>query len=179
MLLSVFTACNSNKTTNDVQTDTSTTEANTFIGDGFKENLTLLVEANRMLVKEVFVERSLTVDVSKPKKDGLTTYYPVISDKFLNCTSIVDYVNATYTKEASETFLKDNIYKDIDGKLYSRNNYTLKNDPLEAYKITIEGVSVTNDRCVFKTVNENGKEIEMTAVLENGLWKLDKVYTEI
>ncbi len=177
-IISVFTACNSDKTT-DVQTDTSTTEANTFIGDGFKQNLTLLVESNRMFVKEVFIERSLTVDISKPKKDGMTTYYRVISDKITSCASLVDYVNSTYTKEAADNLLKDNIYKDIDGKLYSRNNYTLKNDPLESYEITIEGVSVTNDKCVFKTVNENGKELEMTAVFENGVWKLDKVYTEI
>lgn len=177
-VISFFTACNGNKTT-DVGTEVSTTEANTFIGDGFKENLILLVESNRMFVKEVFIEKSLTVDVSKTRKDGTGTYYRVISDKFTSCAALVDRVNATYTAEAAETLLKDNIYKDFEGNLYSKYNYTLKDTPLESSRITIEGVSVTKEKCIFKTVDKNGKETEMTAVLENGVWKLDKIYTEI
>lgn len=153
--------------------------ADSYIGEGFKQTLSLLVESNRMFVKEVFIERTLTVDESKPKKDGLTTYYPVIENGIRSYSSLVDTVNATYTEEVANELLKDGIYKEIDGKLYCKHNHILKYEDTETQEIRIEGISVTSEKCVFKAFSENGEEIEMTAVYVDGIWKLDKVYTEI
>lgn len=176
-MLIAFSACSGN-TVSDKETTASTT-VNSFIGEGFKQTLSLLVESNRMFVEEVFIERTLTVDESKPKKDGLTTYYPVIEETVSSYSSLISTLNATYTEETVQELLKNNTYKEIDGKLYCKNNHILKHEETQPSEIIIEGVSVTNEKCVFKVSSSAEEEIEMTAVYDNGTWKLDKIYTEI
>lgn len=155
------------------------TTANSYIGDGFKQTLSLLVESNSFLVNEVFTRRTLTVDESQPKKDGASTYYPVISDRVTSYASLVNHVNATYIKETASKLLENGTYKEIDGKLYSRIKHTAKHEAAELTETVIEGVSVTEEKCVFKTISANGEETEMCAVNDNGTWKLEKIYTEI
>ena len=176
-MLIAFSACSGN-TASDKETTDSTT-VNNYIGEGFKQTLSLLVESNRIFVEDVFIERTLTVDESKPKKDGLTTYYPVIEDTITSYSSLINTLKATYTEETVQELLKDNIYKEIDGKLYCKNKHILNHEETQASEIIIEGVSVTNEKCIFKISSSTEEEIEMTAVYDNGTWKLDKVYTEI
>lgn len=176
----VFGACTDGNNENKSDPDSSaSTSVNSFIGDGFKETLSLLVESNRMFVEEVFIERTLTVNSESPVKDGLTTYYPVISETITSYSSLVSRVKATYTEETANELLKDGTYKEINGKLYCKNDHILKHEKTQTREIEIEGVSVTSDKCVFRTVSESGKKIEMTAVFDNGIWKLDKIYKEI
>lgn len=178
--LTVFGACSDNNGENKPDTDSSaSTTANNYIGDGFKETLSLLVESNRMFVEDVFIKRTLTVDAESPKKDGSTTYYPVISDTITSYSALISRIKATYTEDAANELLKDGIYKEIDGKLYCKSNHILKHENTEMREIEIEGVSVTSEKCIFRTIDKNGAEIEMTAVFDNGIWKLDKVYKEI
>lgn len=173
-----FNACSDSG--KDAETTVNPSEAaNDYIGEGFKQTLSLLVEANRKFVEEVFIERTLTVDEKNPKKDGLTTYYPVIESGFQSYSALVNTVNATYTQEIADGLLKNSGYKEIDGKLYCKNKHILKHEDAETPEIRIEGVSVTSEKCVFITFSENGDKIEMIAVYDDGTWKLDKVYTEI
>lgn len=175
-----FSACSDNNSASNAKNDNAeSTTVNSYIGYGFKETLSLLVESNRIFVEEVFIDRTLTVDAENPKKDGLTTYYPVISDTIPSYSALVSTVKATYIEEAANELLKDGIYKEIDGKLYCKSTNILIYEDTEAQEIIIEGISVTDEKCVFKTFGKNGEEIEMTAVYDNGTWKLDKVYTEI
>lgn len=173
-----FTACSDSGKVDETTVNPSET-ANSYIGEGFKQTLSLLVDANRMFVEEVFIERTLTIDENKPKRYGLTTYYPVIEDGIPSYSALIGIVKATYTEETANELLRNNVYMEIDGKLYCKNKHTLKYEDTEPQEIRIEGVSVTSEKCVFKTFNENGDEIEMTAVYDDGTWKLDKVYTEI
>ncbi len=151
---------------------------NNFIGEGFKQTLILLVEANRFTVEEAFIENTLTVDKNDTVKENGKTYYRVISDRFSSAEAIYNYIKAAYTDEKAEEIISSGIYADINGKLYCSKNNT-KTSESESKQYAIECISKTEDKCVFTAKPEKGKKAEMTAILVDGKWKLEDIYTKI
>ncbi len=162
--------------------NTNTTEAsdnvNNFIGEGFKQTLILLVEANRFAVEEAFVENTLAVDKNDSVTENGKTYYRVTSERFTSAESIYNYIKAAYIEEKASELISSGIYVDIDGKLYC-SQISKKASKSDSVPYSIECISKTEDKCVFKAIPDKGKKAEMTAVLVDGKWKLDDIYTKI
>lgn len=171
-ILLTFTACSGSGTPK------SPDDMSNYIGDGFKETLILLVEANRFAVEEAFIENTLTVDETDSVTENGKVYYRVVSDKFTSAQSIYNYIKAAYTEKTANKIISDNIYADINGKLYCSKLNT-KPSESEAQRYTIECISKTEDKCVFEAKPEKGRKAEMTAVLVDGKWKLEDIYTKI
>lgn len=153
-------------------------DVSNFIGEGFKQTLVLLVEANRFTVEEAFIENTLTVDKNDTVTENGKTYYRVVSDRFGSTEAIYNYIKAAYTEEKAEEIISSAIYTDINGKLYCSELNTEASES-EPNQYTIECISKTEDKCVFTAKPEKGKKAEMTAVLVNGKWKLEDIYTKI
>ncbi len=166
-ILLAFAGCsNGTKTPDDV---------NNFIGEGFKQTLILLVEANRFTVEEAFIENTLSVDKNDSVTENGKTYYRVISERFTSAEAIYNYVKAAYTDEKAQEIISTEIYADINGKLYC-SEFNTKDAKSEPQQYTIECISKTEDKCVFKAKPEKGKKAEMTAILVDGKWKLEDIY---
>lgn len=150
-------------------------DVNNFIGEGFKQTLILLVEANRFTVEEAFIENTLAVDENDSVTENGKTYYRVISERFTSSEAIYNYVKAAYTDEKAQEIISDGIYADINGKLYCSKLNT-KDAKSEQQQYTIECISKTEDKCVFKAKPKKGKKVEMTAILVDGKWKLEDIY---
>lgn len=149
-----------------------------FIGEGFKQTLILLVEANRFTVEEAFIESTLAVDKNDSVTENGKTYYRVISERFTSAEAIYNYVEAAYTDEKAQEIISTGIYADINGKLYC-SELSTEEAKSEPQQYTIECISKTEDKCVFKAKPEKGRKAEMTAVLVDGKWKLEDIYTKI
>ena len=153
-------------------------EMNNFIGEGFKQTLILLVEANRFTVEEAFIENTLAVDKNDSVTENGKTYYRVTSERFSSAEAIYNYIKAAYTEEKASELISSGIYADIDGKLYC-SQISKKASKSDSMQYSIECISKTEDKCVFKAIPDKGKKAEMTAVLIDGKWKLEDIYTKI
>ena len=78
-----------------------------FIGEGFKQTLILLVEANRFTVEEAFIESTLAVDKNDSVTENGKTYYRVISERFTSAEAIYNYVEAAYTDEKAQEIISE------------------------------------------------------------------------
>ena len=165
--------CSGNTDTSD-----SSDKINNYIGEGFKQTLVLLVEANRFTVEEAFIENTLTVDKNDKVTQNGKTYYRVTSDRFSSAEAIYSYVKAAYTDDKAKEIISSEIYADIDGKLYC-SKISKKASKSESKQYSIECLSKTEDKCVFEAKPNKGKKAEMTAVLVDGKWKLEDIYTKI
>ncbi len=172
-ILLAFAGCSGKSSTPE-----TSDEMNKFIGEGFKQTLILLVEANRFAVEEAFVKNTLAVDKNDSVTENGKTYYRVTADRFSSAESIYNYIRAAYTEEKAEELISSGVYADINGKLYC-SQISKKASESETTQYSIECISKTEDKCVFTAKPEKGKKAEMTAVLVDGKWKLEDIYTKI
>lgn len=105
MLLS-FAACG-----NDFDPDT-------YVGEGVKTRLGVLVDANQTFYNEVFVLGRLAVDEKSEKEYDGKSYAPVTDTAYPDYQSLELALKEVYTDDAVKDILKQyDFYKDIDGKL--------------------------------------------------------------
>ncbi len=88
----------------------------TYIGEGTKIQLRMLVDANQKLYNDVFVLGRLECDESKAfDKDG-EKWAPVTDESYTSYKALVDNVKGIYTEESAEKLLEDyDFYAEIDG----------------------------------------------------------------
>ncbi len=160
-------------------------ELATFTGAGFNATMAGLFKTNLYFVEEVFIYGHLPVSDSEAVKDGSGKYIPVDSLTIKTYSDLTDAVNAVYTEDASKKLLKGKDYKDIEGKLHYNTKADVKNRSFtfDCSELNISVSEKTDTSCTFtahlKKVNDSEEKdykIDCSAVLENGNWKLEKVY---
>ncbi len=160
-------------------------ELATFTGAGFNATMAGLFKTNLYFVEEVFIYGHLPVSDSGEEKDDSGKYAPVDSLTIKTLSDLTDAVNAVYTEDAAKKFLKGKDYKDIEGKLYynTKANVKNRNFKFDCSELEISVSERTDSSCTFtaylKKVTDSAEKdykIDCSAVLENGNWKLEKVY---
>lgn len=178
--LFVFAGCSDKKDTESPTIKDSVVES--YIGEGTKTALRVLINSNAFLVEEVFIKNHLPVDSDKSVKNEGGTFAPVVSDKIKTYSDLENAVISTYTKEVAEKLLGEKRYVEIDGKLY----FDMKFDKASDYD-----TDWTDFEAEFSASGEDSYSIEITvknakgrktvinasAVTVDGSIRLDNIYS--
>ncbi|MBQ4338455.1 MAG: hypothetical protein IJC37_03450 [Clostridia bacterium] len=160
-------------------------ELATLTGAGFNATMAGLVKSNLFFVEEVFIYGHLPVSDSDAVKDGSGNYVPVDSSTIKTIADLTDAVNAVYAEDAAKKLLKGKDYKDIEGKLHynTKANVKKRSFTFDCSELEISVSEKTDSSCSFTAYlkkvtdsDEKDYKIDCSAVLENGNWKLEKVY---
>lgn len=185
-----FAACNSDEP--EVPSETSVpfgeNNVNSYVGQGEKEILRTLVLANADFVSDVFVKDHLPADQANAVVINGAKYAPVNDkSKIKTYSELMDMLNSVYTAEAVRAAIGNPpVYLEHEGRLYYNLDYTSGYFKGEApYPYSWDNVEIeisvrTADSISFlvNTTDSLGTPTvyPMTAVNENGNWKLSEFY---